>query len=118
MQWIAMIFPAFVAVIVSEVLEKKKYSGVDFFKYAGAYGFFSNFITVLVFQYVLKLSTPILTSFENNLFLIHFMEINLFCAVVLPVLKLALNPHLHIRVENRKAGKGDADTNEKKNEEA
>lgn len=101
MQYVAIILPSFVSVALSERLEKKHYAGMDFIKRAGIYALLSNLATALIFQYILKLPTPILTSFENNLFLIHFFLLNLFVAVLLPIVKLAFNPRLHISIEKR-----------------
>lgn len=101
MQWIAMVFPSFMSVALSEMMEGKKYTGAEFVKFAGVYALFSNFISMVIYQYVLKTPTSFLTNFADNSFLIHYMILNIFFAAVLPVLKLAINPHIHVKVERR-----------------
>lgn len=109
MQWITILLPSFVSVALSEKLEKKSLSGTEFVKCAGLYALFTNLLTVVTFQYILKLPTSIVSSFENNLFLIHYLYINIFFAVVLPIVKVALNPHLRISIEKRKKKEVDTD---------
>ena len=107
MQWLVMVLPSFVSVTLSERLERKSYRGVEFVKCLGLYMLFSNLATILVFQYILKLPTSILTSFENNLFLIHYVILSLFFSILLPIAKLAVHPHIHISVTRR--GKEDGE---------
>lgn len=113
MEIVAVFLPAFIACRFQEKLEKTKYRGSELVKVWGLYTFFMNLLSVIVYQYILKTPNSMSENFGNNVFIIHYMILNVIGAVILPVLRAAVNPYVSLKLE-RKSGKDD-ETHEEKN---
>lgn len=68
---------------------------------------------MVFYQYVLRTPNSFATDFTDNVFVIHYIALSVLIALVLPVIKVALNPFVSIRVERKDTVMDKADTDEK-----
>lgn len=103
MQFVAILLPGFLACRFQEKLEKAVYRGSELVKMWGLYTFFINLLAVTIYQYILKTPNSINENFGDNVFLIHYMFLNIILAVVLPFFRAAVNPFLSVKLEWKSA---------------
>lgn len=103
MQFVAIFLPGFLACRFQEKLEKAVYHGSELIKVWGMYTFFINLFAIMIYQYILKTPNSINENFGDNIFLIHYMLLNVILAVVLPFFRAAVNPFLSLKLEWKSA---------------
>lgn len=100
-RFMAMVLPAVVGVCFLEHLEKKEYTIFAFLKTLARYMFWINGITLLICNFILKIENSVYESFGSNPFLLHYMEISLFFALILPIISYRLRPLISITIKKK-----------------
>ena len=100
-RFMAMVLPAVVSVSFLEHLEKKEYTIVSFLKTVARYMFWINGAALLICNFVMKVETSVYESFGSNPFLLHYMEISLFFALILPIVSYRLRPLISITIKKK-----------------
>ena len=95
------LFPGFISCVLQQKLEKKDWTIGNLIPVWGVYTLIINSLNLLAFRYIFKNEGGWMERFANNDYVIHYLMLSIVSALVLPLLKCALNPLVSIRLERK-----------------